>query len=616
MAIGLSPLPRGHVHSAKVLTMIRPLLLITILTAASCATQPPAADVSSMRVDANERFDQLAEQYFEELLALNPLLATSIGDPRFDHLYVAGFSEEQRAASQAMERRYLGALHEIDPAALDEQRLLSRQILARDLEGKLATYRFPSHLQPVNQFYNFASGFAQLGSGAGIHPFRTVENYEDFLARVNGFEEAVDIAIGNMRRGIASGVVQPRVLIEKAIPQVAAHVVESSAQSIFWQPVAKMPEHFSEAERQRLTEAYRNAITNQIIPGYAKLERFLREEYLEAARSRVGLSSLPDGEAWYRQLVRNTTTTDLTPDQIHRIGLDEVARIRSEMESVRREVGFEGDLAAFFEHLQNDPRHYASTREELLGEYRRAKSRIDASTGRLFDMRPAADYEIRPVEEFRERSASSGSYMAASVDGTRPGVFYLNTYDLKSRPKYAMEALLLHEGSPGHHFQISFQRELEDLPRFRRFGGFTAYVEGWGLYAESIGRELGVYTDPYQYFGSLDAELWRAIRLVLDTGIHAKGWTREQAIEYAKANSAVGETRVVAEVERFIAIPSQALAYKIGQLKITELRRRAEQVLGPLFDVKAFHREVLEDGALPLDVLEAKIDAWIEEQIS
>lgn len=587
-------------------------LLPALLLVAACATQP--SPLPTPAVDANARFDALAEQYFEDQLPLNPLLATSIGDPRFDHLYVAPFSEENRNASRSLDERYLAALRAIDPATLDADRRLSWEILENDLEGSLASYRFPSHLQPVNQFYNFASGFAQLGSGQGLHPFRTAKNYDDFLSRIAGFENAVDVAISNMRRGIDQRVVQPRILIERAIPQVAAHVVTSPEQSIFWQPVANMPETLSADDRQRLTAAYRDAITNRVIPAYAKLERFLRDEYLPAARTTVGLSALPDGDAWYRQLVRNTTTTDLTPDQIHQIGLDEVARIRGEMDRVREQVGFEGDLAAFFEHIQNDPRHFASTREELLEEYRRAKVRIDASTDKLFDVTPEADYEIRPVEEFRERSASSGSYMAASIDGTRPGVFYLNTYDLKSRPRYAMEALLLHEGAPGHHFQISIQRELEDLPRFRRFGGFTAYIEGWGLYAESIGRELGVYTDPYQYFGALDAELWRAIRLVLDTGIHAKGWTREQAIEYAKANSAIGDTRAVAEVERFIAIPSQALAYKIGQLKITELRRRAEAALGDRFDVKAFHRAVLEDGALPLEVLEAKIDRWIKEQ--
>jgi uncharacterized protein (DUF885 family) len=277
-------------------------------------------------------------------------------------------------------------------------------------------------------------------------------------------------------------------------------------------------------------------------------------------------------------------------------------------------VGFTGTLQEFFRHLQTEPRFRYTSREEMLADYRDAQAAIDASTGRLFDVRPKADYEIRPVEEFRERSASGGSYSAASLDGSRPGVFYLNTYRPETRARDRRESLLLHEGSPGHHFQVSIQRELEHLPRIRRFGGFTAYSEGWGLYAETLGKELGLYTDPYQYYGALSGELWRAIRLVVDTGIHAKGWTREQAIDYARANSSQGEAALVSEIERFMAIPAQALAYKIGQMKITELRQRAEAALGPRFDIRAFHRAILEDGALPLDVLEAKMERWIAER--
>ena len=332
------------------------------------------------------------------------------------------------------------------------------------------------------------------------------------------------------------------------------------------------------------------------------------------ARTTHGLSALPDGRAWYEHLARTSTTLELTPEEVHRIGLAEVARIHAEMEKVKDEVGFDGTLAEFLRHLQTDPRYRYNTREEMLADYRAAQVRIDALTDRLFDVRPRANYEIRPVEPFRERSFAGGAYQAASPDGSRPGVFYLNTYDPQSRPRYGMESLLLHEGSPGHHFQVTIQRELEHLPRIRRFGGFTAYSEGWGLYAESLGKEMGVYTDPYQYYGALAAELWRAIRLVLDTGIHSLGWTREQAIDYATRNSSNTQTSIVSEVERFMAIPGQALAYKMGELKIRELRTRAEAALGPHFDIKAFHRAVLEDGALPLTVLEEKIERWIESQ--
>jgi uncharacterized protein (DUF885 family) len=424
----------------------------------------------------------------------------------------------------------------------------------------------------------------------------------------------VDIAIVNMRQGMAAGVVQSRVLMEASLPQLSAHVVTDVEKSLFWGPIRNLPADFAPTDRERLTTAYRAAIRDQIVPAYRKLHDFVQKEYLPRTRSTAGLGVLPGGRAWYEHLVRTSTTTELTPEQIHQIGLAEVARIHREMEKVKEQVGFRGDLPAFLRDLGTDPRYRYKTREEMLADYRNAQARIDASTDRLFDFWPRADYEIRPVEPFRERSASGGSYMAASPDGSRPGVFYLNTYEPQSRARYRMESLLLHEGSPGHHFQISTQRELEHLPRIRRFGGFTAYSEGWGLYAESLGKELGLYTDPYQYYGALDGELWRAIRLVVDTGIHSKGWTREQAIEYARKNSSQSETSIVSEVERFMAIPSQALAYKIGQMKITELRRKAESALGPRFDIKAFHREILEDGALPLDVLEAKIDRWIASQ--
>ncbi len=318
--------------------------------------------------------------------------------------------------------------------------------------------------------------------------------------------------------------------------------------------------------------------------------------------------------AWYAQRVRDITTTDLTPAQIHDIGLAEVARIRGEMKGVMERVGFKGDLDAFFRFLNTDPRFVWPTREALVAGYEEIKNRVDPQLPKLFEVLPKADYEVRAVEPFREKSAAGGSYQAASEDGSRPGIFYANTYDLSARPKWAMEALSLHEGNPGHHFQISIAREQKELPRFRRFGGYTAYSEGWGLYAESLGPDLGMYEDPYQYFGRLEGELFRAIRLVVDTGLHSKGWTRQQVLDYIEANSATSEARRVAETERYMAIPGQALAYKLGQLKISELRARAEKTLGDRFDPRKFHTAVLGDGPLPLDVLEAKVDRWIASQ--
>jgi uncharacterized protein (DUF885 family) len=601
--------------------LTRYIALAVVCILAACAPQAdpgtapaPAASTAAAAADANQQLDQLAEAYFEESLPLSPITATSIGDTRYNHLYLAGFDPQVEAGFLALVDRFEPRLRAIDRNALDQQHQLTYEIFRRDIAEFRESQRFPGHLVPLNQFFNWTASFAQLGSGTGLHPFRTVKDYEDFQGRIQGFEHAVDVAIANMREGMQKGVVQPRVLMERVLPQLSAHLVDDPTQSLFWGPITNMPESFSAADRQRLTAAYTDAIRNRVVPSFRELHDFVRDEYMPATRTTVGLSALPDGRAWYEFAVKSITTTDLTAEQIHEIGLAEVARIHREMETVMRQVGWTGDLQSFMRHVQTDPRFRYTTREEMLEDFRNAQARIDASTDRLFDLKPRANYEIRPVEPFRERSFSGGSYTAASLDGSRPGVFHLNTYDPPSRARYGMESLLIHEGSPGHHFQISIARELENLPRLRRFGGYTAYAEGWGLYAETLGRELGLYQDPYQYYGYLASELWRSIRLVLDTGIHAKGWTLEQAMEYARRNSPNSETTIQSEVERFAAIPGQALAYKVGQMKITELRRRAEAALGSRFDIKAFHRAILEDGALPLDVLDAKINRWIAAQ--
>jgi uncharacterized protein (DUF885 family) len=474
--------------------------------------------------------------------------------------------------------------------------------------------RFPDYLQPVNQFRSMSNIFVQIGSGSGLHPFRTVKDYDDFLSRVDDFAVYIDQAIANMKEGMQAGVVQPRILMQKVVPQLESQIVSAAADSSFYGPVTKMPAEFSSADRERLTAAYSAAIEDKIVPAYERLRNFIGDEYLAAARDTVGLYDLPDGDAWYAFKVREVTTTDLTPAQIHQIGLDEVARIHDEMRTVMAQVGFEGDLGEFFEFLNTDDQFYFDEPEQLIQGYRDMADRIAELSKKLFNVFPKSGFEVRRIEPFRERSAAGGQYQTGTPDGTRPGIFYANAYDIKARPKWAMESLFLHEAIPGHHFQRSLQVENADLPGFRRFGSYTAYTEGWGLYAESLGRELGVYTDPYQYFGALNAELWRAIRLVVDTGIHAKHWSRQEVLDYMYANSAVQEARAVAEAERFMAIPGQALAYKIGQLKIREIRNRAEARLGDRFDVREFHTQVLMDGPMPLSVLDAKIDRWLDRQ--
>jgi uncharacterized protein (DUF885 family) len=383
---------------------------------------------------------------------------------------------------------------------------------------------------------------------------------------------------------------------------------------VFWGPIKAMPEDFPPAERERLTAAYRAAITDVLVPGYTKMRDFLRDEYLPAARESVGMSELPDGRAWYALKVREQTTTDLSPEAIHQYGLDEVARILGEMNAVREQVGFQGDLPAFFEFLKTDDQFYFKTPEEALQAYRDVQKKINPLLPKLFDVFPKADYEVREVEAFRAQSDAGASYQSPTPDGSRPGVFYLNTYNLRAQPNFLVETLSIHEASPGHHFQISIQQEVESLPAFRRFGGYTAFAEGWALYAESLGKELGLFTDPYQWYGRLSDEQLRAMRLVVDTGLHHMGWTRQQAIDYMMANSSMAESDVVAEVERYIVIPGQALSYKVGQRVIRELRTEAEAELGEKFDVRAFHRQVLTDGALPMGVLQVKIREWIASQ--
>jgi uncharacterized protein (DUF885 family) len=579
-----------------------------VTSTASAATSPAPT--------ASQQLATLFDEYWEKALELDPVAATSIGDPRYNDRFVVDIAPEVIAEDQRVQRDFLERIRKVDRTTLTPQEQLSYDIFTTDRERDIEGFRFPRELIPLNQFYSTPNLFAQLGSGKGIQPFKTVKDYDDFLSRLDGLVRWTDQAIANMRIGMTRGYTLPKVLVERTLPQLQAHVVAKPEESLYWGPVSSMPASFAAADRERLTAAYRAAIEAKVVPTYRRLHDFMRDEYLPKARTTDGMTGLPDGAAWYAYLVKRTTTTNYTPEQIHQIGLDEVARIQAAMDGIMREVGFKGTRAEFFGHLKTDPKFFWSSADELIAVYVKTRNKVDPLLPKLFETLPKADYEVRAVEPFREKSASAGSYEAASEDGSRPGVFYANTYDLRARPKRAMEALSLHEGNPGHHLQISIQREQQGLPKFRRFGGFTAYTEGWGLYSESapIGRALGCYEDPYMYFGQLEAELWRSIRLVADTGLHAKGWTREQVLAYATQNSAEAEARKVSETERFMAIPSQALAYKIGQLKISELRARAERALGAKFDVRKFHTAVLNDGALPLGVLEAKIDRWIETQ--
>jgi uncharacterized protein (DUF885 family) len=583
------------------------LLVLAAAMLTACAIKP-----AKSRADA--ALDSLVEEYFDQQLELSPMNATAIGDSRYDDRLDESTSPGYREKSLAIERAYLDRVRRIDVAQLSAAARLSYQIFVGEREQALAGTPFHEEYMPFTQMSGLPMDLVVYGSGEGPQPFVTVADYDRFLKRLGEFPRWAEGAIALMRTGMAQGITLPRPAVVKMIPQLREVVAATPQQSIFWGPIKSMPGDFPAADAARLTAAYAALLRERVLPAYARLADFLERDYLPGARSTVGWSDLPDGAAWYRWRIRGATTMDMAPQEIHRIGLEEVARIRAEMIAVKEQVGFHGDLDAFFKYLEDDPKFYFNSDEELLDAYRAVKRRIDALLPRLFKDFPRADYEIRPVEPFRAASAAGASYQAPSADGKRPGIFYINTYNLKAQPRFGLETLSLHEAAPGHHFQIAIQQELTGLPRFRRFNGYVSYSEGWALYAESLGKELGLFTDPYQWYGRLSDEMLRAMRLVVDTGLHSNGWTRERAIQYMLDNSSMAESDVTAEVERYIVWPGQALGYKLGQLRITALRAKAQAALGAKFDVREFHSQVLRDGALPMDVLSAKIDRWIADR--
>lgn len=603
--------------STLALAIVASLLAATSAFAQNAAMTTPAASPSATTPAGTPvatkaaQLDKLYADFWEASLKLNPIMATFIGDPRYNDQLPDFLSKAYIEKVNHFNEDWLAKAKAIGPDGLSGQALLSYEIFVKQQQDAVDGERFHGELLPIDQFNNLALMAVQLGSGTNAQPFQTVKDYDDWLTRAGKIPAIYDTAIDNMREGVKQGIVQPKVLMVKVIPQLDAVITADPEKSEFWTPIKNLPKSFSAADKARLTEAYRHLIADQLMPSYRKLRNYIANDYLPHTRATVGMDALPDGKAWYAYDVRMQTTTDQTPEQIHAIGLSEVARITREMNALREQVGFKGDLKAFFNYLQTDPRFTFKSEKALLDGYNSVYAKVMKGVPRDFSILPKAPFEIRPVEAYRAKSAAGGEYNPPSMDGKRPGIFYVNTYDLPSRKTWDMEDLFLHEAIPGHHFQLSIQQEQTGLPMFRRFGGFNAYVEGYALYCETIGYELGMYTDPYQKFGQLQAEQFRAMRLVVDTGIHALGWSREKAIDYMLANSAMSRTDVTAEVERYIAMPAQALAYKTGQMDITRLRAKATQELGPKFDVRAFHTELLKDGALPLSVLDKKIDAWI-----
>lgn len=558
-------------------------------------------------------FKEILDNYYEEGLQLNPMNATYAGDNRYNHLFPNTLSGEYKGKLKKYYSTYLRKLTKYDDTNLTANEKISKAVLKWDCEINLAEMTFRKNdLIPLDQMWSVNLVVGQFASGSSAQPFETVEDYNNWLQRLEGYLIWLKNAENNMKGGIKLGYVLPKPLIKKVIPQLKALTEENLDKHLFYSPIKNIPASFSEEDKNKLTEAYTSIITEKVIPAYKNLHEFMSTDYLAAGRETSGIDALPNGRGYYQHQIKKYTTTNMKAEEIHELGLKEVARILSEMEKVKKEVGYEGDLKSFFNHVRNKKELMPFTdAQQVIENFNAIHERMKPQIEKLFDLKPKTPFEVRRTEAFREKSASA-EYSQGSLDGTRPGIFYTPVPDATKYNTYSDESLFLHEAIPGHHYQISLTQENEDLSNFRKTMWNSAYGEGWALYTESLGKELGLYTDPYQYFGMLGAEMHRAIRLVVDTGIHAKGWTREQAIQYSLENEAEPEASIISEIERYMANPGQALSYKIGQLKIRELRSRSEKELGDKFDIRQFHNEVLETGCVPLAVLEEKINGWIE----
>ncbi|MCF0062243.1 DUF885 domain-containing protein [Dyadobacter chenwenxiniae] len=549
--------------------------------------------------------------YYEERLALFPLEATMNGDNRYNDKMSDDLTQAGKLKAETFFKKYQSELAKYDREKLTEEEKTSWDLLQWECNINLEGLKFPTELMPLNQIFSTHLMIGQMASGGSLQPFKTVKDYENWLKRVDGFVVWCDTAVVNMRRGMKEGYILPKPLIKKMIPQLADMDHGPVKEHLFYSPAKNFPEEFSDDEKARFEKEYAAMVEGKIIPTFKKLHNFVEKEYLPAGRSTHGFDALPNGKALYDYYIKYFTTTEMNADQIHQIGINEVARISGEMEKVKEQVGYKGDLKSFFNAVREDKKLMPFTNpEEVIVHFNKIHETMKPNLQKLFELTPKTKFEVRRTEAFREASAAA-EYNPGLADGSRPGVFYVPVPDVKKYNVVSDESLFLHEAIPGHHYQISLQQENKSLPDFRKNLWYSAYGEGWALYSESLGKELGLYTDPYQYFGMLSGEMHRAIRLVVDTGLHSKGWTREQAIQYSLDHEAESEESIIAEIERYMAGGGQALSYKIGQLKIRELRTKAEKELGSKFDIKDFHKLVLESGCVPLKLLEDKTNAWI-----
>ena len=557
-----------------------------------------------------EDFAALLADAWEWQLNENPVMASWLGDRRQNDQW-QDLSLEEYARRHEDQRAFLRRLRAIDSSQLTAPDQLNYDLFRRELESSIDGHQYKSYLMPISQ----RGGVQSIESTAETIRLANVEDYEDWLVRMAGVEDVIEETMELQEQGRKSGYMPPKILMERIPDQIASQLVEDPELSPFFIAFAEMPDAISETDQERLRQTAKEIIDESIVPAYRRFSRYFNDTYLPASRDSIGASSLPNGEAFYEYRVRTFTTTQMTPDEIHRLGLNEVKRIRNEMQLVIDELEFDGSFADFLHFLRTDPQFYYDTPEELFEGYLAVSKRIDPELVKLFGKLPRMPYGLRPIPDNIAPDTTTAYYNQPAADGSRPGYYYVNLYRPEVRPKYEMEVLSVHEAVPGHHLQIALQMELEEMPEFRKYIDFTAFTEGWGLYSESLGYEMGLYRDPYSHFGALTYDMWRAVRLVVDTGMHYKGWTRQQAIDFFMDNAAKTEQDIVNEIDRYISWPGQALGYKIGQLKMLELRRKSEMALGDDFDIRAFHDELLGGGALPLEVLETRMNRWLAEQL-
>jgi uncharacterized protein (DUF885 family) len=576
-------------------------LLMSILVFFSC----------NLNNEKSLEIAQVFENYYQESLKLYPLQATSQGDFRYNDFLPNDLSDEFRTREKEFYTFYKSQLNNFPDQTLNENDLLSKKVLLWECDLSLKRLTFNEQYTPINQMWTLQLTIGQYAAGLSAQPFKTVKDYNNWLKRIDDYLIWLETAEERMKQGIKNKIVLPKSLIKKVIPQLKTILNPDLNQNLFFSPARQFPESFSDKDKSILTEKYTEMVLNKIIPAYKKISDFMSDQYLDAGRSSSGISAFEDGLDYYNYSIKLYTTTELTANEIHNIGLKEVAKISSEMEKIKTKVGFNGDLKSFFNHVRElDELIPFNEPQEVIDNFNKIHQKMTPQVNKLFGLQPKTPFEVRRTESFREASASA-EYNPGSLDGTRPGIFYVPIPNIKEYNYFSDEDLFLHEAIPGHHYQISLQQENTSLPSFRKSLWYSSYGEGWALYSESLGEELGLYDDPYQYFGMLSAEMHRAIRLVVDTGLHTKGWSREKAIQYSLDNEAESEAGITSEIERYMANPGQALSYKIGQLKIRELRSIAEQKLGDKFDIKLFHEKVLESGCIPLQLLEEKINKWV-----